>query len=84
MEKIYDIAIIGAGPAGLNASLYASRYGLKNVIVGGVPGGLTSQIHQIGNWLGSPDISGFDFVKQTTNHVKKYDTEMINCLVDEI
>ncbi|MEF3691666.1 MAG: FAD-dependent oxidoreductase [Candidatus Moraniibacteriota bacterium] len=84
MEKVYDLAIIGAGPAGLNASLYASRYGLRNIIIGGVPGGLTSQIHQIGNWLGSPDISGFDFVKQTTAHVKKYDTEMTSCLVDEI
>lgn len=85
IEKIvYDLVVIGAGPAGLNASLYASRYGLKNVIVGGVPGGLTSQIHEIGNWLGSPEISGIEFVKKSTEHVKKFGTEMINCLVDEI
>ena len=84
MEKFYDLIVIGAGPAGLNASLYASRYGLKNVIVGGVSGGLVSQIHKIGNWLGSPDISGFDFVKQTIDHIKKYDTQIINCLADEI
>lgn len=84
MNSIYDLVIIGAGPAGLNASLYASRYGLKNIIVGGVPGGLTSQIHKIGNWLGSPEISGFDFVKNTTEHIKKFDTEIISCLVDEI
>ena len=51
MNSVYDLIIIGAGPAGLNASLYASRYGLKNIIVGGIPGGLTSQIHEIGNWL---------------------------------
>jgi len=84
MEKLYDVVIIGAGPAGLNASLYASRYGMKNIIVGGVPGGLTSQIHEIGNWLGSPEISGLDFVKKTTEHVKKFGTEIVNCLVDEI
>ena len=85
MENIiYDLVIIGAGPAGLNASLYASRYGLKNIIIGGVPGGLTSQIHEIGNWLGSPNISGFEFVKKTTEHIKEFETEMINCLVDEI
>lgn len=80
----YDLVIIGAGPAGLNASLYASRYGLKNVVVGGISGGLTSQIHEIGNWLGSPDISGFEFVQRTTEHIKKFNTEIINCLVDEI
>ena len=83
-KAFYDLVIIGAGPAGLNASLYASRYGLKNVIVGGIPGGLTSQIHEIGNWLGSPDITGFDFVKNSTEHVKKFGTEIINSLVDEI
>jgi thioredoxin reductase len=85
MEKIiYDLIIVGAGPAGLNASLYASRYGLKNIVVGGVPGGLTSQIHEIGNWLGSPAISGFEFVQKTTTHIKNFGTEIISCLVDEI
>ncbi|KKP58850.1 MAG: Thioredoxin reductase [Candidatus Moranbacteria bacterium GW2011_GWF2_34_56] len=84
IKFIYDLIIIGAGPAGLNASLYASRYGLKNVIVGGVPGGLTSQIHEIGNWLGSPEISGFDFAKKTTEHVKKFGAEIKGYLVDEI
>lgn len=81
---IYDLIIIGAGPAGLNAALYASRYGLRNVIAGGISGGLTSQIHQIGNWLGSPDISGFDFARNSTEHVKKFGTEIKNYLVDEI
>ena len=81
---IYDLVIVGAGPAGLNASLYASRYGLKNIVIGGISGGLTSQIHQIGNWLGSPDISGFEFVKKTTEHIKMFQTELVNCLVDEI
>lgn len=83
-KAFYDLIIIGAGPAGLNASIYASRYGLKNVVIGGIPGGLTSQTHEIGNWLGSPDISGFDFVKNSTGHVKKFGTEIINSLVDEI
>ncbi|KKP67741.1 MAG: Thioredoxin reductase (NADPH) [Candidatus Moranbacteria bacterium GW2011_GWE1_35_17] len=83
-KDFYDLIIIGAGPAGLNAALYASRYGLKNAVVGGVPGGLTSQIHEIGNWLGSPEISGFEFVKNSTEHVKKFGTEIIGYLVDEI
>ncbi|MFZ2153803.1 MAG: FAD-dependent oxidoreductase [Candidatus Moraniibacteriota bacterium] len=84
VKNIYDLIIIGAGPAGLNASLYASRYGIKNTIIGGIPGGLTSQIHEIGNWLGSPAISGFNFVQNTTAHVKQFGVEPINSLVDEI
>ena len=53
---IYDLAIIGAGPAGLSASIYASRYGVKNIVVGAVSGGLVSQTHEMGNWLGTQKI----------------------------
>ena len=49
-NMIYDLVIVGAGPAGLSASVYASRYGIKNVVIGGVAGGLTTQTHDIGNW----------------------------------
>lgn len=83
-NQIYDLIIIGAGPAGLNASLYASRYGLRNIVVGGISGGLTSQIHEIGNWLGSPDISGIDFVKNSTDQIRSFGVEIVNSLVDEV
>ncbi|MFA6183643.1 MAG: FAD-dependent oxidoreductase [Parcubacteria group bacterium] len=83
IKNVYDLIIIGAGPAGLNASLYASRYGLKNVVVGAL-GGLVSQIHEIGNWLGSPEISGLNFVDNSTKHVKKFGAEILTYLVDEI
>jgi thioredoxin reductase (NADPH) len=84
LKNIYDLVIIGAGPAGLNASLYASRYGLKNIVIGAVSGGLMTQIHEIGNWLGSPNISGLEFVKNATKHIKKFNTEILSSLVDEV
>lgn len=80
----YDLAIVGAGPAGFSASVYASRYGIKNVVIGGIAGGLTTQTHEIGNWLGTKKIAGYEFAQQSLDHVKNYDTEVVSALVDEI
>jgi thioredoxin reductase (NADPH) len=82
--EVYDLVIIGAGPAGLSASVYASRYGIKNVVVGGVAGGLTTQTHEIGNWLATEKIKGYEFAMHAAEHAKSYGTEIIPALVDEI
>ncbi|HAR99536.1 MAG: Thioredoxin reductase [Parcubacteria group bacterium GW2011_GWC1_36_108] len=83
--EVFDLAIIGAGPAGLSASVYASRYGISNVVIGGISGGLTTQTHEIGNWLGTEKISGFDFAQKAEAHAKSYNkAEIINTLIDEI
>lgn len=85
MTNVYDLAIIGAGPAGLSASVYASRYGISNVVIGGIVGGLTTQTHEIGNWLGTEKIAGFEFAQKAEGHTKSYEkAEMINALVDDI
>jgi thioredoxin reductase (NADPH) len=82
---VYDLAIIGSGPAGLSASIYASRYGISNVVIGGIAGGLTTQTHEIGNWLGTEKITGYEFAQKAEAHVKSYGkAEVINTLVDEI
>lgn len=83
--NLYDLAIIGAGPAGLSASIYASRYGIKNVVIGGIAGGLASQTHEIGNWLGTEKISGFEFAQKAQTHAASYEkAEFLQALVDEI
>lgn len=81
---LYDLAIIGAGPAGLSASVYASRYGVKNIVIGGVSGGVTTQTHEIGNWLGTQKIRGFEFANNATEHAKSLGAEVKSALVDEI
>lgn len=81
---LYDLAIVGAGPAGLSASVYASRYGLKNIVIGGVSGGVTTQTHEIGNWLGTQKIKGYEFANNATEHAKSLGAEVKNMLVDEI
>ena len=81
---MYDLAIIGAGPAGLSASVYASRYGMKNVIIGEIPGGLPNETHEIGNWLGTPKISGYEFSQKALEHAKSLDGSLITAKVDQI
>lgn len=82
---IYDLAIVGSGPAGLAASVYASRYGIHNVVIGGIAGGLAAQTHEIGNWLGTEKISGFEFAQKAEAHAKSYEkTEMVAALVDDV
>jgi len=68
-EKIHDLIIIGAGPAGLGASIYASRYKLDHLVIGGEIGGQVVEAWEIENYAGFEKISGKDlmdkFKKQT-------------------
>ncbi len=83
-EKIYDLIIIGAGPAGLSASIYASRFGIKHLVVGSLMGGLISETHLIDNYPGVEDASGFDFSQKLVHHVKKYGAEIMPVMVRKI
>jgi len=84
MKMKYDLVIIGAGPAGLNASVYASRYGLKNIIIGEIAGGLVTQTTEIGNWLGEKNIAGFEFVQKAVEHIKSLGGEIKPFSVERI
>ncbi len=59
-NDVYDIAIVGSGPAGLTASIYASRYKLKNIVFGKLLGGTITEAHKVCNYPGLKDISGMD------------------------
>ncbi len=65
----YDLIIIGAGPAGLGASIYASRYKLKHLVIGEEVGGQVVEASKIENYAGIESISGKElmdkFRKQT-------------------
>jgi len=72
MNKIIDLIIIGAGPSGLSASIYASRYGISHEIYGKILGGQISETHHIDNYPGMEDMSGFEFSQKWGHHVEKY------------
>ena len=69
-NTVYDIAIIGSGPAGLTASIYASRYKLSNIVFGKEIGGTITGAHKICNFPGLQDISGIDLGMRMYEHAK--------------
>lgn len=70
--QLFDAAIVGAGPAGLSAAVYLSRYALSPIVIGDLFGGTATKSHEIGNWLGDEKITGFDFAQKAIAHVKSY------------
>jgi thioredoxin reductase (NADPH) len=72
----YDLIIIGAGPAGLTASVYAARYQLKILVLGKIPGGLVGEAHEVCNFPSYEKITGFELVKKMLEQVKKLDVEI--------
>lgn len=70
--QLFDTAIIGAGPAGLSAAVYLSRYALKSIVIGDLFGGTATKSNEIGNWLGDQNITGAEFAKNAIEHVKSY------------
>ena len=78
MKNLYDVAIIGTGPAGLSASIYSSRYKLKNIVFGKTPGGTITEGHKICNYPGYEEITGMELGMKMYNHAKKEDGEIVN------
>lgn len=70
MQKIYDVIIIGAGPAGLTAGLYAKRAELDVLIIEKQPmsGGQIINTYEIENYPGIPSISGFELANRFREH----------------
>ena len=76
---MYDIVVIGGGPAGMTAGLYAKRAGLKVVILEkNFFGGQIVNSHKVDNYPGLPGISGYDLSDKFINQLKELEVEMKN------
>ena len=81
---IYDLIIVGGGPAGLSAAIYAARYKINFAIIAPNWGGFVNEAHSVENWLGEKSISGLDLSNKFTEHVKSLKPTMITGNVQSI
>ncbi len=74
---MYDLAIIGGGPAGVAAGVYASRKRLKTVFITKDFGGQSAVSEEIQNWVGTPKISGADLSENLKKHLETYQGDVV-------
>jgi thioredoxin reductase (NADPH) len=75
-KEKYDLIIIGAGPAGLTASIYASRYRINHLVLGQILGGAPLEAHKIENYPGFISISGSELMEKFLEQVKNLKAEI--------
>jgi thioredoxin reductase (NADPH) len=83
----FDTVIVGAGPAGISAAIYAKRYNLNFCIIEkeALPGGKVLYPHWIENFIGIPEgISGIDLSEKLHQHAKTFDIQIITGQIDQI
>lgn len=73
---IYDLIIIGGGPAGITAGIYAARKKLKILLVTKEFGGQMNKAHEVENYPGITLMMGADLTKKFVEHLKKFDIEI--------
>lgn len=77
MRKMYDLIIIGSGPAGLSAAVYGKRAGLNLLVMEKNPmsGGQVLNTYEVDNYLGMPGTDGFDMGMKFREHADKMGVE---------
>jgi alkyl hydroperoxide reductase subunit AhpF len=71
-ENLYDLAIVGCGPATMSAAIYAVRKGLDTVLIAKKGGGQITYTDNIENYLGMPVVSGVDMAERFRAHLESY------------
>lgn len=78
-NKIYDVIIIGGGPAGMTAAIYAKRAMLSTLLIdrGFIGGGQILNTYEVDNYPGLPGISGYDLGEKMSEHADKFNVERV-------
>ncbi len=77
LKEEYDVLIVGGGPAGLSAALYAGRSMLRTVVVSKDFGGQVLDAHLVENYPGFPSIKGSELMERFREHAEKFGAEMV-------
>lgn len=84
-DVIHSLIIIGSGPAGLTAALYAGRANLKPVVIEGtLPGGQLINTSYVENWPGDKSILGYDLMMRMKNHAAEYPMTFVPEIVEKV
>jgi alkyl hydroperoxide reductase subunit F len=75
---MYDLVIIGGGPAGVSAGVYASRKQLKTLFVAETFGGQSIVSTGIENWIGDIEITGIELAKKLEEHLRAYAEDIVD------
>lgn len=68
--RIYDLIVVGAGPAGISAGIYAKNFGLDCLIIGEKSGGLVNGAYKVENYPGIFNVTGKELTKRFLGHLK--------------
>lgn len=80
---MFDLAIIGGGPAGVAAGVYAARKRLKTVLIAETIGGQSTDSQDVQNWIGTPHINGLEMAKQLEAHLREYASDTLEIKLGE-
>ena len=80
----YDLIIVGSGPAGLTASIYASRYSISHLVIGKLTGGLASEIYEVENFPTEEKISGLKLTEKMKKVAESFGAKIVNDEVVDI
>jgi alkyl hydroperoxide reductase subunit F len=80
---MYDLIIIGGGPAGCAAAVYAARKLLKTALIAESFGGQGIDSFDVQNWIGTPHISGPELAKSLEAHVRTYAGDVVTIVAGE-
>ena len=83
MNKCFDVAILGAGPAGLTAAIYAGRYHLNVIVISDVMGGTAIQAGKVENWPGFSG-SGIDLMKKFKKSAEEFGAKFLKAEINKI
>lgn len=83
-DTIYDVAVIGAGPAGMTAGLYCGRANLSTIIFGNIFDSQLAKAGDVENYPGFESIQGIELVERFNKHLGKYNVIQVPAFINRI